>query len=369
MKTASLACLFALFAIGCGDANSDSTTSQPATSIVPATVERAQFCGVFDKIACEVTSKCCAGADKPYATVEACMTASPCGSGVGLLLESPSVASGKLRYDATAAADYLRSIEARKSACEQIEAAPARVPFLTGTLEIGADCTPGATDSASALLCKPGSHCDVTENPMAGTVKGACVAGDLEVTVANVGATCASDEDCRASSCVASKCAVKAEGACSAPPANEAPSNAVPTQLGIEANGSNDGAGTSGTITLGYAIDQKYYECSIAGISKGETKYCNVTYTSTNYGASAGVEWFTVAMSSGDGLLFTAIKAKDAAGATIRAEGTFIDFTKADCTNCFAGSCGNCWLDADGHGGCKKLTIALNSANTLSCNN
>jgi hypothetical protein len=351
-----------LVVFACG---SDDTKSPATTSTVPATVERAQFCALYDKLACEVNDKCCA--EKAYATTAACVAAAPCSASVGPLLESAKVVDGTIRYDAKAAGDYLRDLEARKSACARAEAT-GKLPFLTGTVDIGGDCTT-VNDAATALVCKPGTHCAITEDVMMGKRTGACAAGDDEVVVANVGATCASDEDCRSSTCVASKCAAPS-GACVPLVAKGPPSNGTPTQLGLKANSSNSGAGTSGAIKIGYAISQKYYECTIPdGIGVGETKFCNVSYTSSNW-AATGSKWFTIEMKSEDGLLYDKLYARDATGATIEGVDNFMDFTKADCTWCLAGHCDHCWLDADGHGNCTKMTISIvDNLNTNSCNN
>lgn len=359
------------FAVGCGDDGS-TDPSQPAalpqeTSVVQGPVARENFCALFDKIECGAIAKCCTGADLPFASEDACLAASPCQKGLGQVLGSPRVASDEIRYDAEAAGNFLRAREASKASCRPPEEAAAGLSFLIGAVEEGGNCSPKAGDVAAPLACKPGLRCAVDVDTTSGEATGVCTPADALPAVGKLGDACESEEDCSAGSCLEGKCAPPAEHLCGAPPEKMPPSNATPAKMYVKAYSSKN-SGTTGDIKVAFATGGKYYECTITDtISDGGSKECTISYTSTDYGSYASA-YFRVENSSNDGLQLDTICAKDSSGNVIECAGTFLDLgASATCNGCSFGYCGRCWLDADGNGKCKKMTIVSDSDNLISC--
>lgn len=372
----SLARALVCMAIGFGatgceqDEGATTTPPEPLVDVpeIKGSVAAADFCGLADQIYCAGAVGCCSGADVVYGSVEECLQATRCEMGLGGVLAGPLVQNGELKYDADAAGNYLRDLEAAVSQCGHHPDSVTRPTFLIGTRDVNADCAPQGDDIANTFTCKPGLVCAPGIDAMTGEKIATCQAAPPPPTDGDIGEACATGEDCRSGVCQSGKCAVdvSAEYCMKAPP-NGPPANADPTHLYVDLSGDN--SGTSGDITLKYLNGGKFWSCTITDtLSDGQEKVCAVTGTGTV--TNSNKEYFILEMNSSDGAKIDTVCACSAAdgnkcSSAIECAGTFNDYGDR-ASWCIGGSfniglwanaCSSVWLDNDGHGKCTKLQV------------
>lgn len=363
-----------------------------------------QFCATFRQLHCLANTSCCT-AGEHHASNEECLQKAPCPEILRDAQASPLLASGEITYDASAAGDLLRAMADDVSRCSPPRADVVERKVLAGTRPQGADCSPSHEEDALApLSCGAGLRCE-PQADAAGAIKGVCSPGltpaapvrkalgdacedgaecdsgrcAAAVCAARqkVGQACLSADDCESnrcqgedgSGCLGGSCSCAEAGAlyCSAPPPAP-PSNddwSSPTSLCVKANDS-DNAGTSNTrVVLGWLYANRRYKCEISGgIKDGEEKCCTPVYTT--YTLVDGTQ-FGVKNESSDGLRVTSVKAIK--GSSTWSVGTVRDFDPdLECVGCFFGTdCESCWLDTDGHGDCRSITITMTGNNSSTC--
>jgi hypothetical protein len=338
---------------GCGgdEGESNPPYNEVALPEINGAVAAADFCGVADRIHCAGAVGCCSDEDAGYADVDECIQKSSCAEGMGAVLQSSLVADGTLVYAADAAGDYLRGLATTVSQCGTHAEHVSKPTFLIGSRDEGADCSPQGTDRANTFTCKPGLSCDLTFDPKAGTEKGACrVAGPVSP-----------DDDA-------------GPGYCVAPLEETPPSNATPAKMFIRVK-SSDNSGSSGDVTLEYAIGGSYWGCTITDtLGNGEEATCDAYYKGTV--TNSNDEYFFITMNSDDGLRVDTICAYDSSDNDIECAGDFFDYGNNDgwSENCGAWVpwdwgyyCGSMWIDGDGHGNCTKFQIHSDNHNYTTC--
>lgn len=152
------------------------------------------------------------------------------------------------------------------------------------------------------------------------------------------------------------------------PPSNwtELHTSDVPTWLGIYVNNSASNAGTTHTLRLAYRNKTATYACTINGASKGETKGCTPSQSSTT--TASDEDKFYLAFDdedeSSDGLRFSSVKVT-LAGVTYskdefdRSENGETDL---ECHGCGSGgidNCGSCWIDGNSSGGANCVEVRI----------
>jgi hypothetical protein len=152
------------------------------------------------------------------------------------------------------------------------------------------------------------------------------------------------------------------------PPANwdELNTSGAPTWLGIYVNDSASNAGTTHTLKLAYRNKTATYSCTINGASKGETKGCTPSQSSTQTNNNEDQFYLSFADSSAssDGLRFSSVKVtlsgvtytKDEFDRTEDGENNI------ECHGCGSGgieNCGSCWIDGNSSGGANCVEVRI----------
>ena len=366
------------------DAETSSETDEMSLVDVPAIegdVEAADFCALADEITCAGALGCCE--DPEFAGVDACVEQSRCAEGLGLALASDALKNGELIYDAAAAGEFLRQQASSVASCTPQERGLDRPTFLRGSRGVGEDCTPVGDDITNMFTCADGLQCDISIDPDTQARVGTCGPEDLSLPPGAAGTECASSEDCGSGVCTDGACAAELEDEspfCVAPVSSEPPSNATPTHLYIDLNGTN--SGSSGDVTLTYSKSNTFYRCKITDtLSDGQEKVCAVSSTGNATGSSA--QFFDVEMSSNDGIRVDTVCACSAANTStnkctsaIECAGTFNEWGTDQPGWCSGGSfnfglwsfaCKRFWLDGDGNGNCTHVEIDMDSNNNITC--
>lgn len=152
------------------------------------------------------------------------------------------------------------------------------------------------------------------------------------------------------------------------PPANwdELNTSGAPTWLGIYVNDSASNAGTTHTLKLSYRNKTATYSCTIAGASKGETKGCTPTQSSTTTNSNEDQFYLAFAdtNNSSDGLRFSSVKVT-LGGVTY----SKVEFDRAEdgeaaleCHGCGSNglnNCGSCWIDGNSSGGANCVEVRI----------
>jgi hypothetical protein len=333
------------------------------------------FCGLADQIACAGSLGCCTDSAQNYSSQSACINDARCSKLLGSVFVSSELQSGALTYDAGKAGDFLREQAAYTKSCGAIKKPTAGYPFLIGTRDSGADCTPQETSNANTYTCKPGLSC-VQQTSMTGTTTGVCKLGTSNPVVGGqYGDACATAEDCQDGSCQNGTCGTNVnETFCLAPEVETPPSNTskYPTKARLKPH-SDGGSGTYGDVSIlvyyGTDYSKDKYQCSItSALQPGQEASCTLTKTGT--GSLIYDDSLTVTMTDPDGLRIDKLCLNWSDGTSTCKDAFQSRDDTCTCAgyNYFTEQYGSCWLDADGNGNKTTATWFINTTpSTLYC--
>jgi hypothetical protein len=150
---------------GCRAAGSGGDAGEPDAPYVEETCTPAPgdaFCGAYASAYCAAHFACCTDPENRYASMALCMQRTTC-----LCVhrrEGAAIDSGRVVFDSTAADALVARLESGAMSCAIMDAGALLVDeAFRGTLAVGADCSPTATDFSNLFACGPGSYCYVSD--------------------------------------------------------------------------------------------------------------------------------------------------------------------------------------------------------------